>query len=218
MIAASMHDNAAAGFHIHFGLPNFLLDYNSPIIYNLLVKMAYILDYYVGIPSILPEGEEDYRRRSQRFSQYGKAGDFRTDNKVTMEYRVPGGHLLRHPILTAGLLAMSRTLMKDLLSRLKRRTNNFSNLDVLKKYEDIKEFYPRIPDRSQVYSTISSEKIGKAVSYVDKIYEDFTQMVSYSTDEKHIRNYFGYVVGYLSHGHKFTESIEHNWRLASHEG
>ena len=100
MIAASMHDNAAAGFHIHFGLPNFLLNSNIPEVYNLLSKMVYVLDYYIGIPSILPEGEEDYRRRSQRFSQYGKAGDFRTDNKITMEYRVPGGHLLRHPILT----------------------------------------------------------------------------------------------------------------------
>lgn len=218
MIAASMHDNAAAGFHVHFGLPNFLLNSNIPKVYNLLLKMVYVLDYYIGIPSILPEGEEDCRRRSQRFSQYGKAGDFRTDNKVTMEYRVPGGHLLRHPTLTLGLLALSRIVMKDLLSRLKKRTNNFSNLNVLKKYDEIKDFYPNIPERSQVYSTISNEKIGKAVSYVDKIYEDLTKMVSYSINEKHVTNYFHYIANYLSRGNKFTESLEYNWRLASYEG
>ena len=218
MLAASMHDNATAGFHIHFGLPNFLLNSGTPEIYNLLLKIVYILDYYIGITSIMPEGNEDYCRRSQRFSQYGKAGDFRTDNKVTMEYRVPGGHLLRHPILTLGLLALSRTVMKDILSRLKKLTNDFSNLKVLNKYNDIRDLYPNIPDRSHVYTAISSETIGKAVSYIDKIYDDFTKMISYSANETYITDYFNYVAKYLSRGKKFTDSIEYNWRLMSHEG
>jgi len=96
LIAASYNDNHTAGFHIHFGLSDKLLaesKFNKGDD-NFLKKMVSVLDYYVGIPAIIPEGSEDYRRRSIRSSQYGKAGDHRSDN-ITLEYRVPGGHLLR---------------------------------------------------------------------------------------------------------------------------
>jgi hypothetical protein len=217
MVAASMHDNATAGFHVHFGLPDLFLD-GSQRAYNLLVKMVYVLDYYVGIPSVLPEGEEDYWRRSRRYSQYGKPGDFRADDKITLEYRVPGGHLLRHPILTMGLLAMSATVMKDMLSRLKVHTDNFRNLDILKRYEELRDFYPNIPDRSVVYHTVTNEKIGKALSYSDRILRDLQKMIGFSYHKKYILDYFSYVIGYLGRGQKYTESIEHNWRLAHYEG
>jgi len=217
MMAASMHDNASAGFHIHYGLPPEFLD-GSPAAYNILVKMVYVLDYYVGIPSILPEGEEDYWRRSQRYSQYGKPGDFRSDDRITLEYRVPGGHLLRHPILTRGLIALSATVMKDLLSRLKICTNNFSKLEIIKKYEELKELYPSLPDRHSIYRAITSEKIVPALSYTNNIFSDIKKMIGYTENEKYITDYFNYVVGYFSRGDKYTESIEHNWRLSHHEG
>ena len=73
MVAASQLNNASAGFHIHFGLPHILLDNQKYIGPNpLLPYIVNILDYYIGIPSILPEGAEDSRRRSVRFSKYGK--------------------------------------------------------------------------------------------------------------------------------------------------
>jgi len=217
MVAASMHDNASAGFHVHFGLPDVLLD-GSPAAYNLLVKMVYVLDYYVGISSVLPEGEEDFWRRSRRYSQYGKPGDFRADDRVTLEYRVPGGHLLRHPMLTAGLLALSATVMKDMLSRLKIYTDNFRNLGILKKYEDLLNLYPNLPDRSIVYNAVTDDKIITAVSYADKILTDLQKMVGFSNNKQYILDYFNYVIGYLGRGQKYTENIEHNWRLAHHEG
>lgn len=217
MVATSMRDNASAGFHVHFGLPDRLLD-GSQEAYNILVKMVYILDYYVGIPSILPEGEEDYWRRSQRYSQYGKPGDFRADDRITLEYRVPGGHLLRHPILTAGLLALSATVMKDMLSRIKEYSNNFRNIDILKRYEELRDIYPNLPDRSIVYHTVTDECIGTALSYSDKILVDLQKMVGYSAHKQYILDYFSYVVGYFGHGQKYTDNIEHNWRLAHYEG
>lgn len=217
MVAASMHDNASAGFHIHFGLPAQLLN-KSSISYTALLNMVYVLDYYVGISSVLPEGNEDCMRRSKRYSQYGKPGDFRDDNRITMEYRVPGGHLLRHPVLTAGLLALCDTVMKDMLSRMRVYTNNFTKADVLKKYEDLKDMYPTIPDRNTVYNTITDESIRPAITHSDSIVDDVSKMIGFNKNKKQIMDYFNYVVGYLSNGNKYTDNIAHNWRLMHHEG
>lgn len=217
MVAASMHDNAAAGFHIHFGLPALLLN-KSSVSYTVLVNMVYILDYYAGIASVLPEGTEDCQRRSKKYSQYGKPGDFRDENRITMEYRVPGGHLLRHPVLTAGLLGICDTVMKDMLSRMRVYTENFTKSDIINKYEGLKGMYPSIPDRGTVYDTITSEDIKPAIGYADKILEDLSMMVGFNKNKKSIMDYFNYVIGYLSHGNKYTDSIAHNWRLMSHEG
>ena len=217
MVGASMHDNASAGFHIHFGLPNQLLN-GSTLSYTALVNMVYILDYYVGISSILPEGEEDCKRRSANYGQYGKPGDFRDDNRITMEYRVPGGHLLRHPVLTVGLLAICDTVMKDMLSRMRVYTDNFTSPNVLKTYEELRKLYPKIPDRATVYNVITDEKIRPATCYADKIMEDLSMMVGFNKNRKHIMDYFNYIIGYLSNGVKYTDSIANNWRLVQHEG
>jgi hypothetical protein len=87
MIAASMLNKSAAGFHVHFGLPNMLLVGTSQS-HQILRRIVDVLDYYIGIPSILPEGSEDFRRRSDKYSKYGKPGDYRSDS-LTLEYRVP---------------------------------------------------------------------------------------------------------------------------------
>lgn len=212
MIAASMHDSASAGFHIHFGMPNTLLD-RSVISHNILYKMVWVLDYYVGISSILPEGEEDCARRSKKYSQYGKPGDYRDDNRITMEYRVPGGHLLRHPVLTAGLLSICDTVMKDMLSRMKAYTDNFTKADVLKKYEDLKALYPLIPNRGEVYDTITNEKIEPALVHADKIVDDLSKMIGFEKNKQNIIKYFKYVAGYLSNKTKYTGNIAYNWGL-----
>lgn len=217
MAALSMHDNASAGFHVHFGLPQKLLD-KSAVSYTTLLNMVYILDYYVGISSILPEGEEDYMRRSKRYSMYGKPGDFRDDNRITMEYRVPGGHLLRHPTLTAGLLAICNTVMKDMLSRIGSCTNSFTKVDILKKYENLKKLYPNIPDRSTVYNIITDEKIKPAVGHIDKIVNDLSKMIGFNKNKHRVLDYFNYVVGYLSNNVKYSDNIAQNWRLTNYAG
>jgi hypothetical protein len=216
MVAASHLNNAAAGYHIHFGLPQFLLR-STPETVRLISFMVNVLDYYVGIPAIMPEGSEDCKRRSKRFSRYGKPGDFRADDMMTLEYRVPGGHLLRHPILSSGLLAISTLVMKDMLSRLHLYTDGFSNLDPFRNYEDLRFLYPRLPSRLDVYNCIVSEDILPALGRIDSILRDLSMMVGYEENKLAIIKYFDYVLAYIDKGKRFPESIEINWRLMEDE-
>lgn len=211
MAAASSINRVSAGFHIHFGLPSRLLSEGRNS-HNLLTKVVSVLDYYVGIPSIIPEGPGDYHRRSTKHSQYGKAGDFRADH-VTLEYRVPGGHLLRHPLLSKGILGLNIVVMKDILSRLKVYSDNYRDINILRDYEDLYNLYPNLPNRTEVYESIKSEGTGKAVSHVDKIIEDLSRMIGFKERSKAIMDYFGYAVAYIKHGEKFSQSLESNWRL-----
>jgi len=215
MTAHSHWNEAAAGYHVHFGLPQFLLR-ASPETHIFLAYMVSVLDYYVGISAIMPEGSEDFRRRSPRFSRYGKPGDHRYD-LMTLEYRVPGGHLLRHPILSSGILAISIVVMKDMLSRLRVYTNGFTKPSPFKCYEDLRFLYPSLPNRQEVYDCIVSETTGKAMSHIDTILRDISSMIGYKENEDAIIRYFDYVLAYMSKNEKFSESIETNWRLAENE-
>lgn len=216
MVAASQYNGSSAGYHIHFGLPHFMLN-ATPDAIMMIAYMVNILDYYVGIPAILPEGPEDCKRRSEKSSRYGKPGDFRADDMMTLEYRVPGGHLLRHPTLSSGLLAISIVVMKDMLSRIGLYTNGFTKENPFKKYEDLRFLYPSLPNRHDVYNCIVSEGISTALSYIDAILKDISMMVGYEENKVAIINYFEYVLDYISKGEKFSESIEINWRLMEDE-
>jgi hypothetical protein len=215
LLSSSYHNGCAAGFHVHFGLPSALLD-GTVDAGMVIARIVNILDYYIGIPSIMPEGEEDYLRRSVINSQYGKPGDHRWDF-VTLEYRVPGGHLLRHPILTSGLLSMCIVVIKDLLSRLKIYTDNYKHKSVLKNYNDIRDLYPNIPDRDKVWNAITAQKMGHATKYMDPIIQDISSMIGYGDNSIPVVNYFGYVLKYLTKGEKYTDNIANNWRLSGHE-
>jgi hypothetical protein len=213
MAAASSRNNTSAGYHIHFGLPQYML---RPKMRVLLAYIVNILDYYVGIPAILPEGSEDYKRRSPRFSKYGKPSDHRYD-LMTLEYRVPGGHLLRHPILSAGILAISAVVMKDVLSRLKVYTNGFTKTSPFEHYEDLNFLYPNLPDRRSVCSCILSENIDMSLGQIDNILKDISSMIGYKENRDSIIQYFDYVLNYISEKEKFSENIEINWGLLENE-
>ena len=216
MVGASHLNNAAAGYHIHFGLPQFMLR-TTPETIRLLSYMVNVLDYYVGIPAILPEGTEDCKRRSKKYSRYGKPGDFRADDMMTLEYRVPGGHLLRHPVLSSGLLAISIVVMKDMLSRLHLYTAGFTDLNPFKNYEDLRFLYPSLPSRLDVYNCVVSEDTVLALDKIDVILRDLSMMVGYEENKLSIIRYFDYILAYIARGEKFSESIEINWRLMEDE-
>lgn len=213
MIAASHLNSAAAGYHIHFGLPQHMLR-PSPETHRLLNQITQVLDYYVGIPAILPEGDEDYFRRSKIYSSYGKPGDHRYD-QMTLEYRVPGGHLLRHPILSSGILSIGIVVMKDILSRLDAYSNGFQKRIWLDGYEDLRNFYPNLPDRQEVYDSIVAHTTDKAMHHLDVILEDMSKMIGYQENITQIISYFDYVLNYASKKQKFDENMEVNWRLAN---
>lgn len=215
MVAASYWNNAAAGYHVHFGLPQFLLRAN-PETHSFLAYIVNVLDYYVGIPAILPEGTEDFKRRSPRFGRYGQPGDHRYDI-TTLEYRVPGGHLLRHETLSSGILAISIVMMKDMLSRLNVYTNGFTKPSPFKSYSDLNFLYPNIPPRQEVCNCIVSESSGRALKHVDNIVKDISSMIGYKENEEPIIKYFDYVLSYLRGTEKFSENMETNWRLVENE-
>jgi len=72
MLAASYYMGISAGFHIHFGLnPSILGSHRGPRA-NLLRQVVRALDYYVGIPATISEGQEDSTRRTAPYLEYGK--------------------------------------------------------------------------------------------------------------------------------------------------
>jgi hypothetical protein len=215
MMASSYLNGASAGFHVHFGLPQNLLR-TTPETLLLMAFIVNVLDYYVGVPSILPEGNIDFKRRSPRFSKFGKPGDHRYD-LMTLEYRVPGGHLLRHPVLSAGLFAISIVVMKDILSRLEAYTDNFKNLRPFKEYNDIRHFYPQLPDRQKVYDSITSETTDMALKEMDIILKDLPSMIGYKENAEAILMYFERVIYCISKGAVIGADIKENWRLEENE-
>ena len=214
LIAASYNNNNTAGFHIHFGLSDKLLAENKQNRGDdcFLKKMVSVLDYYIGIPAIIPEGSEDYRRRSAKNSQYGKAGDHRADH-ITLEYRVPGGHLLRHPLLTKGILGLNIVVMKDLTSRLKKYSNNYKNMAILNNYDVLHSLYPNLPHREEVKNIIMSESIDGAIAHLGTIMHDVKRMIGFEDRSESIVDYFKYIISYINSGKKFSENLEANWRL-----
>jgi len=212
MVAASNWNKASAGFHVHYGMPVNFLDVTYPNSRINLARMVNVLDYYVGIPSILPEGEDDAERRSGWRNRYGKPGDYRAD-LLTLEYRVPGGHLLRHPDLSSGLISISKVVMKDMLSRFVAYARRHEEGVDLRDYNKLKEIYPNLPPREEVFKAITDNKSVTALRHTDKILNDLQKMVGFEDEAKPIINYFDYVISNISGDKKYSESLDLNWRL-----
>jgi len=207
MVAASAYMNEAAGFHLHFGLPKPLLGphkYNRKLLAGQVVKA---LDFYVGIPSIILEGEMDSFRRSFVSGSYGKPGAFRLDNR-TLEYRVPGGYLLRHPILTKGLLGLGAIVVEDVISRIKAITNNFKDLDEMIADEDIRMVYPNIPPAAEIYRSMVTKSTVFAERHMEIIVNDIREMMGYDKRVKSVEEFLNCILTRREYGNL----IEVNWR------
>lgn len=213
MIAASHYGPATAGFHLHFGLPKEILGgrYRGKR-WHLQNQIARALDYYVGIPAIIPEGEEDCVRRSAPHIIYGKPGEWRIDGR-TLEYRVPGGALMKHPILTMGILGLGAIVIEDAVSRIKACTNSFEDLGVMSSPEDLKDIYPNIPNIFDIYKIVCSKSLDKARLHMETILNDVVQMVGFEKRKKSIEQMFVCIYNKT----EFNSNIEENWRLFYNE-
>lgn len=207
MLAASTYRGESAGFHLHYGLPKPLLGVHKFNRKQLSSQIVKVLDFYVGIPSIILEGSEDSSRRTFVNSTYGKPGNFVLDNR-TLEYRVPGGYLLRHPTLTMGLMALGAVVVEDAVSRIRRCTDNYERLEEILSDGDLKTIYPNIPNASDIYRTIVSISTASAEERMPVIIEDVQKMVGYGRRHDLIEKFFRCVV----HKEKFSNDIEQNWR------
>lgn len=213
LVAASYYGGLAAGFHLHFGIPKIIRGgHRGGKRWSLRNQIARALDYYVGIPSIIPEGETDNARRSAQHIVYGKPGEWRQEG-ATFEYRVPGGSLLRHPVLTMGIIGLGAIVMEDAMSRIYACTDGFKNLGVVRAPRDLQEIYPNVPDIFELYKTISSVSIKPAMDCLESITNDITQMVGFERRKKSIEPMFRC----LYNGTKFSPDVENNWRLFYNE-
>lgn len=201
--AVSSYKKITAGFHLHYGIPSELLGYKKIKIADQIVK---ILDYYVGVPSILPEGKDDNYRRTTPYLAYGKPGNYRLDNR-TLEYRVPGAALMKHPTLARGIISIGATVVEDVVSRIRHCTNNFTKLDYVSTDRDIRELYPDIPSVMTIFSVICSIDTELAMIYYDNIRSGIEKMVGYEKRADSINEYFKCVES----GTQFSPDMEVNW-------
>lgn len=215
-VARNAHQNTAvitpntrltAGFHLHYGLPREILGWNKSFVARQMVKA---LDYYVGIPSMIPEGYNDSYRRTVQGIAYGKPGEFRLDHR-TLEYRTPGGALMKHPILAKGLIGLGAVVVEDIVSRVRVKTHNFTKLDEISKDSDIKFLYPNIPPVMSIFQAICSPTIDAAKGHLDMIRKDVEKMVGYARRASSIDNFFNNIETAFS-----IDTEENWWRYKRH--
>lgn len=200
---------ATAGFHLHFGLPARILGMSAETT-NLMHKISNVMDYYVGIPSVLLEQTTDYNRRSNSCVSYGKPGDYRLDHR-TFEYRVPGGSLLRHPFLTEGLITLGNLVITDLVGKIKRATDNFNDISVSNVNNIIQHglpLYDDLPDLNKLFSLICSPTLDNASSLLGGICENLSNMVNFGENESVLDTFFSLI----NNSEQINNNIEENWR------
>lgn len=190
-----------AGFHLHYGIPKEILGYQKKFVAQQVVKA---LDFYVGIPSIIPEGSTDSYRRTVQGVEYGKPGMFRIDHR-TLEYRTPGGALMKHPILAQGLLGLGAVVIEDIISRVKTKTNNFTMLNQMANDADIRLLYPNIPPVMEIFRSICSPTADIAKRHLDTIRRDLEEMVGFKRRAKTVNNFFNNIET------SFSMDVEDNW-------
>ena len=205
-LITGMPTQATAGFHLHFGLPKYILG-KTPGIMSLMFKIVKAMDYYIGLPSIMLETNSDAKRRSNTQVNYGKPSDFRLDYR-TLEYRVPGGSMLRHPILTKGLIALGATVVEDIVSKVKFQTNGFKQLYWMQQNEKLKELYPNVLETEEMFSLICSPSTITAKKYLDRIYVDIQSMSGFDERKEDLDNFFYHIKTNI----QYDNNIEHNWR------
>ena len=204
LLGRSSFSNLSAGFHLHYGLPQRLLGFNK-VAKQIAILMARPLDYYVGIPAMLPEGNFDTGRRVMTVSPYGKPGQFRLDNR-TYEWRMAGGANLKHPILTMGLLSLGAVVVEDVVSRISECTDCFVNMGEITRELDLTALYPNLPGAQTLYSVVCNPDIAAAAGHMTTIKDDVRQMLGYKYKANEIEKYFQCVENL-----RFGDNIEQNW-------
>lgn len=215
MVASSGLQGLTAGFHLHYGLPHAMLGRRPPV-RHLATLMVTLFDYYIGVPAVIPEGEVDHHRRTVSYVDYGKPGGYRLDNR-TFEFRLPGGSLLRHPILTKGLMSLGAVVVEDFVSRVREATENFSRLMDIRSLTDIRYLYPNLPDLMDIHHMIVTIPLQSARDRLPVIMEDVRKMVGYKERSREVEEFFAC----LLNGTNFSTNIEQNWGgyyHAEHEG
>jgi hypothetical protein len=102
-MAGSYCSGYPMGGHIHFGVKNYIADYQ---------RVVTILDNYVGALSVLIDSPE--LSSSRRAKGYGSMGDYRTQ-PYGFEYRTPGSWL-SSPYVSAVMLCLAKTVVFEAIN------------------------------------------------------------------------------------------------------
>ena len=205
LFAASSGYNLTAGFHCHMGIPKKFLNkrrLNYKSIISFLVKA---LDYHVGTLSVIPEGDKDNKRRCMPFVSYGKVSDHRIDNR-TLEYRVPGGILLKNPVLSSGLLNLCKLVSTDALSKVLQLEESYPN-KVFDTKDLLKEIYPYVPSTKGLYQLVCTPTTTAAEQEVTTIMTKLEDMYNYVEHAKAVKEYL-YCMGQYDN----AQDIYINWK------
>ena len=202
MMAASYFKEVPAGFHLHFGIPKRILG-KKPETGALINSIVRSFDYYLAPLGVVMEGGEESGRRSAPFLTYGKVSDYRIDCN-TLEYRVPGGCFLKHPIFTKGLLSLGAVIIEDAVSRYKSLTNGFKEFNCDIKPNDI---YPNIPCLTDLFSMMCTPDSSAAKRHITVIREDVQKMLGYNKRSCDINKLFDNIET------SFSNNIDINWKL-----
>ena len=125
--AHSYYSDLAAGFHVHIGLPPEMVHTKNTFHKAAVEYLVRCLDWYVS--SLAAPLEINPKRRCSE-SGYGQPGDYRMSN-YTLEYRTPGGILLRGPTLARGLLGACLLVAEHFVNRVLPSSRELLDLDKL---------------------------------------------------------------------------------------
>lgn len=200
-VGTSYYKGYVAGFHLHFQFPEKIIHYCDRNSAAIMREIVSILDYCIGIPSMLFD-ETDKRRLGQ--SDYGKAGDFRVSDK-TLEYRVPGGIFLRHPEYSRMLLYCGHVVMRDILGKLLVETNGWTEEVSTTEQGFVRGFY-EAPDKEAVRYALSSPDRRYARILLNRCRESLLNKLTVNKTEE------SYITKFLDMDkQKASEVITDNW-------
>lgn len=221
----------AAGFHIHFGLPDvyitgkgisgesgsdleelthkiFQLDHQ---ILGTLITNA--LNYYIGVPLIL--SDPDAPSRVWNSSKYGRSKDAKRLHHYTLEYRIPGGLNMVHPTIANNLVSAAHLVVANSVSLLGDLTEGYKK-EIVRKTDVLSKKFEEslgIKNLSQMDKIIDQEvrpreeEIPKAI---EAIRENFSKLNGFEKDGSPFLNSLGELQKYIFERKRGTSMYE-NW-------
>jgi len=198
------------GFHLHFGLhPRLRIgkkNVNYRAVECFLASTVMALDYFVAIPAVIPETENDSFRRLN--GKYGQPGDFKHNKFFTLEYRVPGGYHMRSPLLSKGLISLGALAVEDIMTKAQEITNGFTKLSKLSSYVQMRELYPQLPDYKILKQALTSKDVNLAKELFKDLASKLEFMIRYEDRKEALAPFIDYLI---SGNYNISANIEDNW-------
>lgn len=194
--------NLALGFHIHLGVPKELTSFAAPRSKDFFSSLTSVLDYFVGIPALLPE---DTNSRRLGDGNYGSPGDWRS-SQYTVEYRTPGGFHLRHPGYARGILGLALCAGSSILSWAEEESQSWTKMDKVHKFETMSKLY-NLPNRGSIRSVFFDDRKDKAFAMMPNIIKSIEKMPAYSKHSRSIKEYLTLIL----ENKQFQPQLLSNW-------